>query len=490
VTLPKPPELHDRERQWGALADFATGTDLGARLSVVYGRRRQGKTMMLDLLARSTGGLIFTGLPQGGPLNLRRFARAFAEYTGGPVPAFDSWEDGVDFLLRLGERRTEPTVLVLDEFPYLMTAEPALPSILQIALEPGGRARAQGRARLVLCGSALHVMRGLLAGSAPLRGRADYELVVAPFEYRDAAAFWGLADDADLAFRVHALLGGTPAYRAMSGGPPSDDALFDEWVVGGPLNPDRAMFREGAALLNEDPSFTDLGLYHSVLAAIAQGAGRRSEIAGLLGRPDSALTHPLSVLEQTQLVERVEDALRARRPVYRIAEPELRLHQLIIAPNEADLVGGLGVRVWQDVQDTVRSKIYGPHLEDLARQWCRMHAGTSTLGGRPSSVRSATVACPQHRHGHELDVVVRRSRPGEPDAVLAIGEVKATAAPVGQAQLDRLAHLRELLPTASYQTLPRLLLFSRNGFTPDLRHTAATRSDLELVDLDRLYRGD
>lgn len=489
MTLPKPSELHDREQPWKALAEFATSGADGARLSLVYGRRRQGKTLMLDLLARATGGLIFTGLPQAGPLNLRRLARAYAAHVNGPVPAFEDWEQAIEFLFRLGERGQEPTLVVLDEFPYLIDSEPALPSILQIALEPLTRARTRSRTRLVLCGSALHVMRGLLAGSAPLRGRADYELIVQPFGFRDAAAFWGLAGDPELAFRVHALLGGTPAYRDMSGVRPDGPRDFDGWVAEGPLNPNRAIYREGAALLQEDPSLSDLGLYYSVLNAIANGACRRSEIAAVLGRTDNALAHPLAMLEQTQLVERVEDALRQRRPVYRIAEPVLRLHQLIIAPNEADLVGHAAARVWADNADTVQSKIYGPHFEELARQWCLWHAEPETLGDRPSLVQGATVACARHRESHELDVVVSRKRPGHRDVLLAIGEAKNTTRPVGDGELDRLEHLRELLPSDRVESPPRLLLFSRNGFTAELRRSTAGRRDVALVDLDRLYRG-
>ena len=488
--LLKPIALHDRERQWASLAGFVTeASDPGARLAIVYGRRRQGKTMLLDLLARAAGGLVFTGLPQAGRMNLRRLAIVYATYTGGPVPAFEDWESAMDALLRLGERGEVPLPIVLDEFPYLIESEPALPSILQIALEPGSHARSAGRARLILCGSALHVMRGLLGGSAPLRGRADYEVMVHPFGFRDAAAFWGAADDPELAFRIHALVGGTPAYLAMSGGAPGSQREFADWVVNGPLNPDRAIYREGAVLLHEEPGLTDLGLYFSVLAALAQGACRRSEIAGLLGRPDTALAHPLAVLEQTQLIERVEEAFRQRRPVYRIAEPVLRLHQLLIAPNEADFVGGAGRRVWDDNADTVSAKIYGPHLEELARQWCLWHAAPDTLGARPSLVQAATLPCRAHRQGHELDVVAVRKRPGQSNVVLAIGEAKSTAATVGDAALTRLEHLRELLPSDRLEAPPRLFLFSRSGFTAELRHTTATRRDVELVDLDRLYHG-
>jgi uncharacterized protein len=489
VTLPKPDLLHDRDRHWATLAEFATSPTGGTRLGIVYGRRRQGKTLLLDLLARATGGLVFTGLPQAGPLNLRRLAAAYAAYVNGPVPAFEGWEQAVDFLLRLGERDGQPTLIVLDEFSYLIDSEPALPSILQIALEPLARARTRSRARLILCGSALHTMRGLLAGTAPLRGRADYEVMIQPFGFRDAATLWGVAKDPELAFRINALLGGTPAYRAMTGTVPTSRSSFLRWVVDGPLNPDRAIFREGAVLLHEEPSLNDLGLYYSVLTAIAQGACRRSEIAAVLGRPDSALTHPLAVLEQTQLVERVEDAFRQRRPVYRIAEPILRLHQLIIAPNEADLVGGAGRRVWEDVADTVNARIYGPHFEELARQWCLWHAEPGTLGGRASTVQSATIPCATHRQGHELDVVVTRKRPGESNLVLAIGEAKSTRTPVSEVELRRLEHIRGLVPTDRVGSLPRLLLFSRNGFTPALTRESETRGDVELVDLNRLYGG-
>lgn len=130
-----------------------------------------------------------------------------------------------------------------------------------------------------------------------------------------------------------------------------------------------------------------------------------------------------------------------------------------------------------------------PHFEELARQWCRWHAHPHTLGDRPSVVQSATLACPQHCQGHELDVVVGRHRPGLRDRVLAIGEAKWTTSPVGEAELTRLEHLRDLTPADRYDDPLRLLLFSRTGFTGELRHTADTRADVELVDLDRLYQG-
>jgi hypothetical protein len=86
-----------------------------------------------------------------------------------------------------------PGPVVIDEFPYLSAASPALPSILQreidrrasdMAADVRVGAGAGGGVCLLLCGSAMSVMRRMLAGSAPLRGRASLELVVRPFDYQ------------------------------------------------------------------------------------------------------------------------------------------------------------------------------------------------------------------------------------------------------------------------------------------------------------------
>ena len=87
-------------------------------------------------------------------------------------------------------------------------------------------------------------------------------------------------------------------------------------------------------------------------------------------------------------------------------------------------------------------------------------------------------------------MVVRSETPHAPSRVLAIGEVKATDSRIGLNQLRRLEHITDLLPAAVQADRPKLLLFSRNGFTPDLTAEAATRTSIELIDLNRLYHGD
>lgn len=249
------------------------------------------------------------------------------------------------------------------------------------------------------------------------------------------------------------------------------------------------IFSEGNVLLHQQPDLVDPALYFSVLAAISRGAHRRSEIAAALNRPPNALGHALAVLEEMRFIERTEDALRAQRPVYSITEPVIRWNQLVVAPNEATLSIGAAERVWAAAAATVSSKIYGPHFESLTREWTLEHANSETLGGIPTSVRPATLACRVHRQGHELDVIAVQSEPFGTDRILAIGEAKSTNKPVGDGDLERLKHLQELLPRDKVDADLRLLLFSRSGFTKELHRSASAQPEVQLIDLERLYHG-
>jgi hypothetical protein len=136
----------------------------------------------------------------------------------------------------------------------------------------------------------------------------------------------------------------------------------------------------------------------------------------------------------------------------------------------------------------VSEKIYGPHFEELARHWCLLYADEATLGGVPSAVRPTEIACREHHEGHQLDIVVTDD-PSPVGRISAIGEAKATSAPVGLDQLRRLEHLRGLLPSQRVDQPPKLLIFSRTSFTSGLTDEAATRPDVELVGIDRVYHG-
>ena len=122
----------------------------------------------------------------------------------------------------------------------------------------------------------------------------------------------------------------------------SDLEDFDDWVARAVLNPDRPLMREARYLLAEESDIRDPALYHSVLAAVANGNGRWGAIASYIGRKSPDVAHPLNVLEDCGLIIKDEDAFRSGRAQYRITEPLISFYEAIMRPRWADLEEGLG----------------------------------------------------------------------------------------------------------------------------------------------------
>lgn len=488
----KPSDMFDRDYEWSELARFASYAGREATLGVVSGRRRQGKTFLLDALCRATGGFYFSATEATEAESLRQLGAAMARHSDQPVPyRFAHWKEAVETLMSFAAPEQGPLPVVLDEFPFLAKASPELPSLLQRALGPQGR-REGGPVRLLLCGSALSFMGNLLTGTAPLRGRASLELVVPTLDYRLAASFWGITDPR-LALMVNAVVGGTPAYARefTLGDAPADLNDFGPWVIRNVFNPGRPLFREARFLLAEEPDLRDTALYHGVLSAIAEGNHTRGGIAGYLARKSTDLGHALTVLEDTGMIVREPDAFHGKRSAYRIAEPILTFHHAVMRPNWSDLERpGQAEQVWERSQETFRSKVIGPHFEQVCRFWTRWHATPETLGGQRTRVESGTVPDPAAKTGHELDVAVFGRDPSGRETLLAIGEAKWNDT-MGIGHLRRLEHIRTLLrarPGIDAENT-RLLCFSGAGFTDQLHQIATGDKTLQLVDPTQLYQG-
>jgi hypothetical protein len=313
---------------------------------------------------------------------------------------------------------------------------------------------------------------------------------VHPLGFREAAEFWGVVTDPELAFRLHALVGGTPEYRDLCGGAgPRSLADLDRWVRLRLLDPAGPMFREGGLPVPPSGSMvTDAAWRASVLDAISAGAAWPARIAAALGRPADSVARLLAELRDMGLIELLADPLNGGRSACVIVKPIARLHQLVIAPHEAELAAGLADLVWAGSRDTVAARIYRPHFASVARQWCLRHAAEDTLGGVARAARPTAIACREHLREHALEAVLVED-PVATGRVIAIGTTNAADGPMDPWQLRQLEHLRALLPGERIGPPPRLLLFSRSGFTAGLVEGAGARPDVLLVGLERVYRG-
>lgn len=472
-------------------------------LGLVYGRRRIGKSTLLEAIARERGGFYWEATRGESAVHLARLGEAMGAHLGVGRLSLESWEEAFAELLRMGSEG--PVPVVLDEFGYLLEADDSVDSVVAAVLGPAGRRAHAGQARLILCGSAIAMMAALTAGEAPLRGRAGMELVMQPFTFRGAAGF--LPSEAPLALvaRVYAVIGGVIGYATdmVDHDLPAEMDDFDRWVATRVLSPAATLHHEATTLLAEDPTLSAASpaLHHSILGAIANGSVTAGTIANRLRRSVSNLDPALKRLIAAGFVRRHEDPIRSQRPTYALADPFLQFHFAVLEPHQPMLRArdpalsrDRGLRAGCDpalswdrsLRAGFDSRVRGPVFEEQARWWVRRHASPSTLGGIPDHVGPSSAAV--GGKDIQLDVLAAVDEGGQPPAerpVLAVGEANAGET-VGPTHLRRLEDARDALGSRAAHA--RLLLFA-TAFHADLSATAAERSDVELIDLERLYGG-
>ena len=458
-------------------------------LGIVYGRRRIGKSTLLVEQVASRGGFYFEAIRVETPVQLERLGVALGAHLGVGRLAFEGWEEAFAALIRLGEGADTPVPVVLDELGHILEADPSVESALTAALGPGAVGRSAGRARIVVCGSAISVMRALTEGEAPLRGRASLELVMQPDDFRVAAT--RLPADAGLAaaVRTFAVIGGVVGYATdmVAFDLPSSQADVDRWIVERVLSPAATLHREATTLLAEDPVVGGRNalLHHGILGAIANGSVTAGGIARRVGRPVSNVDPFLRRLIDAGFVVRRDDPVRTRRPLYALSDPFLQFHYAVLEPHGALLRGRDPAAMWEErLASVFSSLVRGPVFEEMARDWTLRFAGRSTV-----PVRDHIGPSMAHVGGRDRQIDVLVAGPGDVPGdrrVAAIGEAKA-----GEELQDR--HLRALESVrASFGTVAdgaTLLLFGER-IHPALVATAAGRSDVEIVDLERLYGGE
>lgn len=149
---------------------------------------------------------------------------------------------------------------------------------------------------------------------------------------------------------------------------------------------------------------------------------------------------------------------------------------------------------WTDATARFESGVVGPAFEAIARTWTSRYASPNTLGGTAARVGSTIVNDSVGRSRVAIDVVALDTPSddeiGANPTLLMIGEATSGPDPRGLTDLKRLELARRLLAVRARVEKARLAIFAAGGFTADLRAEATRRSDVVLVDLERLYAGE
>ncbi|MBW3079180.1 ATP-binding protein [Bifidobacterium simiiventris] len=385
-------------------------------MMVIYGRRRVGKTALIDHFLDGKTALYFTARQQNSRLILQSFAMAIAAYFNQPEVDFRSWDNAIDYLVSQARRHAgDKLVIVLDEFPYAAEAEPSLPSILQIAIDHGLK---DTNTMLILSGSNQGFMESKVLGvHSPLYGRRTGQIKLQPFDCFDAARFVEHCTAED-AVRYYATFGGTPYYLAQL-----DPQLSYEQNVA-MLCFDQAglLYEEPMMMLREE--LKSPAIYDSILQAVSNGCNTPKIIADHIGLEPTSVSFYLKTLEELRLIERsipFGEKPTSRKSRIHIKDPFFAYWYRFVAPNVTLIETGSGVEIARKTAESAVFAAYvGQQFETMCMQWIFRAFQSGKLPLMPVLTGKWWGNNPLKREETDIDVVA-----AEPDEKkILLGECK------------------------------------------------------------------
>ncbi len=420
-----------------------------AQLVVLYGRRRVGKTSCLREFAKDKPHVWYSCTKDTDAIQVRRLAQRISARlpeTVRTLGGIDSWERALRSIPQLDMPGRK--LVILDEFPYAVASNKALPSIMQNVWD---ELLSHEDVMIVLSGSSIGFMEDDLLGEGnPLYGRATGIWKMEPLSYSDAVKFFP-SYTPQQKLEAYGILGGIPYYLEQFD--PDEDIRTNvcDYVLarGCPL------YTEVNFLLREE--LQEPSTYNAVLDAVAAGETQLGKIAqkGMLDT-SSANTY-LRRLESLRILERefsvqmgAQERTKKGRGLWRVNDNYVRFWYAAVAPYVSELDQGDVEGVWEHVIAPNINDLLSRPFEDVCRQWVRRR---NIEGDLPFRYR---VLGRWWQDANEIDIVALGDR-----ATHLLGECKFWKEPVGASVLSELEDKQE---SFFREGDGYLYLFAKNGF--------------------------
>ena len=181
-----------RERELDALNKLYKSNKF--EFAVIYGRRRVGKTALINEFIGDKKAIYFMGVESNAKQNLENFSKSIMEFANGieTESSFLSFQAALEYVFKLAEN--ERIILAIDEYPYVARSSKSLASTLQLLID---KYKDTSKLMLILCGSSMSYMEDhVLAYKAPLYGRRTAQMKILPFDFEETCRYFkNLSED-------------------------------------------------------------------------------------------------------------------------------------------------------------------------------------------------------------------------------------------------------------------------------------------------------
>ncbi len=442
-----------------------------AELVIIYGRRRIGKTELLRKTFPKGKAIYFVADLGADQDQRRRFSEVVNLFYPNPLLQADTppdWDSLLRYIITLAEK--DRIVLVLDEFPYLCSSDPALPSILQRIWDEVGK---DSKLYLILCGSFISFMeREVLGHKSPLFGRRTGQLLVHPLPLRTLKGFFPRYSQEER-ISAYAILGGVPAYLIQF----TDKFSIRQNIEKQILKPTAFLHDEVRFILMEE--LRDPKHYLSVLQSIAFGNTRMNDIVQRTGIERGPVSKYLSVLQDLRLIER-ETPVTEKRPeksrkgIYRLSDNFFRFWFRFVLPYKSHLMEGGERRTMEEEILPDLDNFIGQAFDKICAEILRY------LVDEEKIELDYDLAGRWWDGNEEIDLVAMAG-----DKPVFAAECKWSKRPVGIDILKELRRKTSLIASKGPRDKLRLGLFSRSGFTKEIE-SLGRKGEIELIDVRKI----
>lgn len=452
-----------RERELNALERLYQSNKF--EFAVIYGRRRVGKTALINKFIDDKNAIYFMGVESNAKQNLENLSKSIMEYVSGTEidSIFSSFQSALEYVFKLSEK--ERIILAIDEYPYVARSSKSLASTLQLLID---KYKDKSKLMLILCGSSMSYMEDhVLAYKAPLYGRRTAQMKLVPFDFEETCRYFKNFSDEDKAL-IYGVVGGTPQYLLQI----DDNLSVEENIKNTFLNPVSFLYEEPINLLKQE--VREPAIYTAVIAAVATGASRMSEISGKVGEDTNVCSMYLKNLINLGIVQKETPygEKASRKSVYSIEDNMFRFWYRFVFENNSIIARGAADLVYKRIEPQL-SDYMGKVFEEICRQylWKQLLSGNCPV--EFASLGRWWGNNPKEKRQEEIDIM------GEQDKNTALfAECKWTNEKVDLVVLETLAKRSELF---NYKS-KHYYLFSKSGFTKGCVDKANEMGNVTLVE--------
>ncbi|WP_457641368.1 ATP-binding protein [Persephonella sp.] len=267
-----------------------------ASFVVIYGRRRVGKTTIIEKFIEDKRYIYFLADLQNEKLQLERFKNTVAESLNDELLKsiqINDWETLFSYIFQKDYKNK--LIIVIDEFQYLAKVNKAIPSIFQSIWD---KILKNKNVMLILSGSLISLMYDIaLNYASPLYGRRTSQIKLQSMNFFDFKKFFSLSDN-DKLLQFYSIVGGIPKYIEFLD---ENDDVFKN-IKENVLNKNSFLYEEPKFILKDE--VREPITYFSILQVISQGEHKLGKIASKLGIGTKNLTSFIEKLIELEIIER------------------------------------------------------------------------------------------------------------------------------------------------------------------------------------------